>query len=177
MNGEEKSIPTVTPDSFHSTTNSSSNMEHQYQPHHAHHTDLEDYFKGPRDPYRHSKLPFFLRMHGSVLPKMIVPLFFLACWTTAITTISMLVHSLGIESELLTVLGFVVGLSLSFRSSTAYERYSVQFHLQEYTAMRYVLILLFCIGRSKILVPAPLEFPHPSSANMGARHRASHGIR
>lgn len=32
--------------------------------------------------------------------------------------------SVGISPTLLTVLGFVVGLSLSFRSSTAYERYA-----------------------------------------------------
>ena len=31
---------------------------------------------------------------------------------------------MGISSTLLTVLGFVVGLALSFRSSTAYERYA-----------------------------------------------------
>lgn len=36
------------------------------------------------------------------------------------------VHDLGVSTILLTVLGFVVGLALSFRSSTAYERY-VQF--------------------------------------------------
>jgi len=31
-------------------------------------------------------------------------------------------HTVSINNILLTVLGFVVGLSLSFRSSTAYER-------------------------------------------------------
>lgn len=31
--------------------------------------------------------------------------------------------TVGINNILLTVLGFVVGLALSFRSSTAYERY------------------------------------------------------
>jgi hypothetical protein len=34
-----------------------------------------------------------------------------------------LTSSVGVSTLLLTVLGFVVGLSLSFRSSTAYERY------------------------------------------------------
>lgn len=33
-------------------------------------------------------------------------------------------QTVGISSILLTVLGFVVGLCLSFRSSTAYERYA-----------------------------------------------------
>ena len=86
--------------------------------------ELEDYFKGPRDIYAHSKWPYFLRMHGSILPRMIIPLTFIGCWTTAITCISMLLHDLKIQSTLLTVLGFVVGLALSFRSTTAYERYS-----------------------------------------------------
>lgn len=49
---------------------------------------------------------------------------FLAVWATAVTCISQLVHDIGIGSTLLTVTGFVVGLALSFRSSTAYERYS-----------------------------------------------------
>lgn len=34
-----------------------------------------------------------------------------------------LTSAVGVSTLLLTVLGFVVGLSLSFRSSTAYERY------------------------------------------------------
>ena len=63
-------------------------------------------------------------MHGSILPKMIVPLAFIGCWATAVTCIHEFVHSLGMESVLLTVTGFVVGLALSFRSTTAYERYS-----------------------------------------------------
>ena len=83
-----------------------------------------DYFKGPRDIYRHSELPFFLRLHGSILPKMIIPLFFVGCWACVVTCVSKLVYDIGIESVLLTVTGFVVGPALSFRSSTAYERYT-----------------------------------------------------
>jgi putative membrane protein len=86
--------------------------------------DLDDYFTGPRDISRHSKWPAFLRMHGSILPKMILPLLFVLAWSTTITCISRLVHTLEIDSVLLTILGFVVGLGLSFRSSTAYERYA-----------------------------------------------------
>ena len=74
--------------------------------------------------YRHSKLPFFMRMHGSVTPKMIVPLLFIACWATAITCIHKLVRSLAVDSVLLTILGFVVGLGISVRTSSAYERYA-----------------------------------------------------
>lgn len=86
--------------------------------------DLDDYFVGPRDMNHHSKWPYFLRLHGSVLPKMILPLTFVAAWATAITCISKFVYNLGINSVLLTITGFVVGLALSFRSTTAYERYS-----------------------------------------------------
>jgi ion channel-forming bestrophin family protein len=95
--------------------------------HHGHTTHslhLETYFKGPRDMHRHSKWPYFLRLNGSVLPKTILPLTLVAGWAVLITCVSKSVHDLGIDSLLLTVLGFVVGLSLSFRSTTAYERYN-----------------------------------------------------
>lgn len=67
-----------------------------------------------------------MQLHGSILPKMIVPLFVVAAWASLITAISMKVPGvqLGISSILLTITGFVVGLGLSFRSSTAYERYA-----------------------------------------------------
>jgi ion channel-forming bestrophin family protein len=55
--------------------------------------DLDDYFKGPRDIDRHSKWPLFMRVHGSILPKMIVPLLVLGGWATLITAINELVHS------------------------------------------------------------------------------------
>jgi putative membrane protein len=73
---------------------------------------------------RHTKWPTFMRMHGSILPKMILPLLFVGGWATFITCISFFVHDLGISSLLLTITGFVVSLGLSFRSSTAYERYN-----------------------------------------------------
>lgn len=101
---------------------------------------------GPRDLRKHSKWPYFMRLHGSVMPKMILPLIFVGAWSTLITCISTWIYDrmiptllnlksgiqmlelisfcglVGISSLLLTVLGFVVGLSLSFRSTTAYER-------------------------------------------------------
>ncbi|KAL2148455.1 hypothetical protein VTH82DRAFT_2375 [Thermothelomyces myriococcoides] len=90
------------------------------------HTSLEidDYFTGPRDIQKHSKWPIFLQMHGSILPKLILPLLAVAIWTTWITCIHVLVTPLSIDSVLLTVLGVVVGLGLSFLSSAAYERYA-----------------------------------------------------
>jgi len=90
-----------------------------------HGTDLEHYFVGPRDLSKHTKWPPFLRMDGSILPKLIVPLIFVAIWATVITCLSQIRNvPLSTSNVLLTVLGFVVGLALSFRSATAYERYS-----------------------------------------------------
>lgn len=63
--------------------------------------DIEDYFHGPRDLSRHSKWPLFMQMHGSIMPKMILPLLFIAAWSSAITVISKNVHPLGINSVLL----------------------------------------------------------------------------
>jgi putative membrane protein len=71
---------------------------------------------------------------------MIVPLFLVGGWATCITCISKfvkprssplpclqpnsgrLIISVVVNPVLLTILGFVVGLALSFRSSSAYER-------------------------------------------------------
>ncbi|MCJ1257382.1 hypothetical protein MMC24_005207 [Lignoscripta atroalba] len=84
---------------------------------------LTNYFMGPRDIEKHSKLPYFLRMHGSVTPRMVFPLVFIGCWATLITCISQFWYPLVVSNVLLGVLGFVVGLSISFRTSSAYERY------------------------------------------------------
>ncbi|USP81165.1 UPF0187 protein sll1024 [Curvularia clavata] len=86
--------------------------------------DFDDYFIGPRDLDHHSKWPVFLRVHGSVTPEMVLPLLFVGGWSSMITLLSKFVHDLSVNQLLLTVLGFVVGLALSFRSSTAYERYN-----------------------------------------------------
>lgn len=91
---------------------------------HSFELDLDDYFEGPRDIRQFSRVPLCLRLYGSVLPKMIIPLIFVGFWAAAITIICENVYSLAIDSILLTVLGFIVGLSLSFRFSTAYERYN-----------------------------------------------------
>lgn len=42
---------------------------------------------------KHSKWPVFMRMHGSVMPKLILPLLWVAGWSTAITCISRYVHN------------------------------------------------------------------------------------
>ncbi|KAL4807782.1 Bestrophin, RFP-TM, chloride channel-domain-containing protein [Aspergillus unguis] len=86
--------------------------------------DLDRYFHGPRDMDKHSKWPLAVRMHGSISPKLILPMALVAGWSTCITCISRFVHDISVDNILLTVLGFVVGLALSFRSSTAYERWA-----------------------------------------------------
>ncbi|KAH8771772.1 Bestrophin, RFP-TM, chloride channel-domain-containing protein [Diaporthe sp. PMI_573] len=86
--------------------------------------DLDDYFTGPRDILKHSKWPMFMQMHGSILPKMIIPLLILGGWASCITCVTRLTDvNLSVQSVLLTVTGFVVSLGLSFRNSSAYERY------------------------------------------------------
>ncbi|PHH77389.1 hypothetical protein CDD80_666 [Ophiocordyceps camponoti-rufipedis] len=92
--------------------------------HHGSGLDLNDYFTGPRDMARHSRWPLLLRLHGSILPKLILPVILISIWSATITIVSIKVHPLGVHSVLLTLTGFVVSLSLSFRCSTAYERYS-----------------------------------------------------
>ncbi|KAK6341061.1 hypothetical protein TWF696_009370 [Orbilia brochopaga] len=87
-------------------------------------SDLDSYFTGPIDATKSSKLPYFMRLRGSVLPGLILPMGFITVWTVWITCVHQLVRPLNIDSLLLTVLGFLVGLALSFRSSTAYERYN-----------------------------------------------------
>ncbi|KAF3918868.1 hypothetical protein ABW20_dc0103064 [Dactylellina cionopaga] len=87
-------------------------------------SDLDSYFTGPIDATKSSRLPYFMRIRGSVLPGLILPMLFVTAWSVWITAVHKLARPLAIDSLLLTVLGFLVGLALSFRSSTAYERYN-----------------------------------------------------
>ena len=50
--------------------------------------DMSDYFVGPRDMDKHSKWPVFMQMHGSILPEMVLPLLFVAIWSTLITCLT-----------------------------------------------------------------------------------------
>ncbi|KAL6718779.1 hypothetical protein ACLMJK_003013 [Lecanora helva] len=83
----------------------------------------EEYFTHPMDNEEHSKIPYFMRMQGSITPRLLVPLVVVGAWATLITCISRFVHPLIVSNLLLTVLGFVVALGISFRTSSAYERY------------------------------------------------------
>lgn len=47
---------------------------------------------GPRDMEKHSKWPMMMRMHGSVMPRMILPILTVAAWSTAVTVFSKKVH-------------------------------------------------------------------------------------
>jgi ion channel-forming bestrophin family protein len=63
---------------------------HTPNPFSRHHStlDLDDYFTGPRDILKHSKWPVFMQMHGSILPKMILPLISVGAWSTLIFCLS-----------------------------------------------------------------------------------------
>lgn len=50
---------------------------------------MDDYFIGPRDTQKHSKWPLFMQMHGSILPKLIMPLVFMGLWAGLITSMHM----------------------------------------------------------------------------------------
>ena len=88
-----------------------------------HTSTIDDLITKPLDIERFRKMPYFLRIRGSITPRMVVPLVFVAIWSTIITCISHFWYPLVVSNLLLTVLGFVVGLGISFRTSSAYERY------------------------------------------------------
>lgn len=73
--------------------NLADSRESQFRFHRRKNDDFDSYFHGPRDLDKHSKWPVFLRMHGSVLPKLILPLLFVAAWSTLITLFSHYVHN------------------------------------------------------------------------------------
>ena len=104
---------------------SSPNPSQHLRPLNRRHTsiNIDEFITKPLDNEKHSKIPYFLRVEGSITPRMLVPLVFVACWATVITCISQFVYPLIVSNLLLTVLGFVVGLGISFRTSSAYERY------------------------------------------------------
>lgn len=85
--------------------------------------NVEEHSTKPVDLEKHSKLPYFMRMKGSIAPQLLVPLGVVCLCATLITCISQFVQPLVVSSLLLTVLGFVVALGISFRTSSAYERY------------------------------------------------------
>ena len=116
----------ISPQSASSHQPSAKPSQQHMRPHNGRHASInvEEFMTKPLDIEKHSKVPWFLRMRGSITPQMIIPLLFVACWSTIITCISQFLCPLVVSSLLLTVLGFVVGLGISFRTSSAYDRYT-----------------------------------------------------
>ncbi|KAK9376923.1 Bestrophin, RFP-TM, chloride channel-domain-containing protein [Lipomyces chichibuensis] len=76
------------------------------------------------DPFARSVLPYALRFRGSIFWKLFPQILIVGSWGSLIVCISQLKTNLGVSTVLITVLGFVTGLALSFRVNTAYERYN-----------------------------------------------------
>ncbi|KAJ5655158.1 hypothetical protein N7507_007108 [Penicillium longicatenatum] len=55
--------------------------------------EIERYFHGPRDMTQHSKWPIVMRLQGSIMPQMILPLLLVGSWATLITCISHFYHN------------------------------------------------------------------------------------
>jgi hypothetical protein len=55
--------------------------------------DSDDEKVGPARLDKFSKWPTFLRLYGSILPEMVIPLLFVAGWSSAVVCISILVTS------------------------------------------------------------------------------------
>ncbi|ODQ52351.1 UPF0187-domain-containing protein [Saitoella complicata NRRL Y-17804] len=76
------------------------------------------------DPFRRQH-PYPLRIKGSILFRILPQVIFATAVATIVTCVSALTDAnLGIDNVLISVLGFIVGLCLSFRTSAAYERWS-----------------------------------------------------
>src|SRR5271155_4442442 len=77
------------------------------------------------DPFSKRKLPYPLRVTGSVLYVIWPHVLFIGLLSTAIQLINKYAHvSLAISPTLTSVIGFVVALSITFRNQTAYERFT-----------------------------------------------------
>ncbi|KZV93122.1 UPF0187-domain-containing protein [Exidia glandulosa HHB12029] len=63
------------------------------------------------------------RYRATVINDIWFPVLLFSAWAAAIQIISIKVHDLSISNQILTVLGTVLGLVVSFRTSSAYERY------------------------------------------------------
>ena len=77
------------------------------------------------DPFAKRKLPYPLRVTGSVLYNIWPHVLFIGLLSTTIQLINKYAHvSLAISPTLTSVIGFVVALSITFRNQTAYERFT-----------------------------------------------------
>jgi ion channel-forming bestrophin family protein len=77
------------------------------------------------DPFNPRKLPYPFRLTGGVLLKIWPPVLSIGILATIIVIVNVFTHyHLYISSTLTSVIGFIVGLSVTFRNQTAYERYT-----------------------------------------------------
>ncbi|CAG8585981.1 5565_t:CDS:2 [Funneliformis caledonium] len=78
---------------------------------------------GVHDPYAYHR-PNFIRWKGSVLIKVIPSAIIVAIIATIVTVVHLnTTIKLGIEPSFIPVLSFVVGLLLTYRTNTAYDRF------------------------------------------------------
>jgi hypothetical protein len=76
------------------------------------------------DPFAKMKLPYPLRWTGSAITSIWTHVLAVGILATIVVCVSKFTRvNLGISPTLTSVLGFIVGLSITFRNTTAYERY------------------------------------------------------
>jgi hypothetical protein len=100
---------------------------------------------GPRDMDAHSKLPYFLRVHGSVTPRMILPLTMVGGWATLITCICEFITP---REQLPSYIWLLfLGKLLNYLKSV-YPRFSSQFSV------------------SSLVSPSPSALQRPTNGNL-----------
>src|SRR5580704_4138036 len=76
------------------------------------------------DPFARNKLPYGLRLKGGILLEILPSTTFIGILATIIVLLRHYkVVDLSVSTTLISVLGFIVSLTVSFRNTTAYERY------------------------------------------------------
>ncbi|CAG8756216.1 24395_t:CDS:2, partial [Dentiscutata erythropus] len=76
------------------------------------------------DTSNEDSLPYLFRLKGSVVPNVLLQTLFVTAFAAAITAIYFKTNiKPGIPQTFIPVLGFVVGLLLTYRTNTAYDRY------------------------------------------------------
>lgn len=76
------------------------------------------------DPFVKRRLPYPLRITGSVLFSIFPSVIFAGILAAAVVLVDQYTQiGISISPTLTSVLGFIVGLSIAFRNQTAYERY------------------------------------------------------
>ncbi|KAJ6259346.1 hypothetical protein Dda_6246 [Drechslerella dactyloides] len=71
-------------------------------------SDIDAYFTGPIDTTKASKLPYFMRLRGSVLPGLIIPMLFVTAWAVWITCVLFLPFQLVATLKWITIPGTLI---------------------------------------------------------------------